>query len=149
MMLPKQINTMKMQLHFQLREYDKVDALLEKSWLFDVQSVAIKLVRMYKKSDAGLDKFFKSRARRFKGDDRAFIASVYAWMKVKQDQPQAALDALLDAKSTTDNPVMMDNIDRLTNGKVRHYSNSGFGDIWYALALEEPKVKSQRQMRGF
>ncbi|MBR2344832.1 MAG: hypothetical protein IKA71_03495 [Lentisphaeria bacterium] len=149
MLLPKQINTMKVQLYFQLREYEKVDALLPKSLLFDLQSIAIKMVRMYKKGDVKLDKFFKSRVRRFKGDDRAFLASVYAWMMVRQDNAQAALDALLEAKKTSDNQVMLDNIERLSNGKVRHYSNSGFGDIWYALALEEPKVKVQRQMRGF
>ena len=150
MLLPKQINTMKVQLYYQLKEYGKVDELLPRSLLFDVHSVAIKLVRMYKNNDAKLDKFFQSRVRRFKGDNRAFLASVYAWMKVKQEQPQLALKALLDSKSTSDNPVMLENIERLTNGKLRHFSNSGFGDIWYALALEEPKVKVQRQqMRGY
>ncbi len=150
MLLPKQINTMKVQLYYQLKEYGKVDELLPKSLLFDVHSVAIKLARMYKLNDGKLDKFFQSRVRRFKGDNRAFLASVYAWIKVRQDAPQQALKALLDTKSTSDNPVMMENIDRLTNGKVKHFSNSGFGDIWYALALEEPKVKVQRQqMRGY
>ncbi len=150
MLLPKQINTMKVQLYYQLKEYGKVDELLPRSLLFDVHSVAIKLVRMYKNKDAKLDKFFQSRVRRFKGDNRAFLASVYAWMKVRQEQPELALKALLDSKSTSDNPVMLENIERLTNGKLRHFSNSGFGDIWYALALEEPKVKVQRQqMRGY
>lgn len=149
LMLPKQINAMKVQLYYQLREYGKVDELIPKSFLFDVQSVAIRLARLYRRNDAALDKVYRSGVRRFKGDNRAFLASVYAWMKVKQDQPQAALQALLDSKNTSDNPVMMENIERLTNGKVKHYSNSGFGDIWYALALEEPKVRAQRQQRGF
>lgn len=149
LMLPKQINTMKVQLYYQLREYGKVDELLPKSFVFDAQSVAIKLARMFRTDDAKLDKYYRSACRRFKGDNRAFLASVYAWIKLRQDQPQPALNALLDSKNVTDHPVMLENIERLTNGKVKHYSNSGFGDIWYALGLEEPKVKPQRQMRGF
>ena len=34
------------------------------------------------------------------------------------------------------------------NGKEKQFSNAGFGDIWYALYLEEPKVKPQRQRPG-
>lgn len=149
MLLPKQINTMKVQLYYQLKEYGKVDELLPGALLFDVHSVAIKLARMYKRNDAKMDKFFQSRVRRFKGDNRAFLASVYAWIKLRQDEPQLALKALIDSKSTSDNPVLLENIDRLTNGKIRHFSNSGFGDIWYALALEEHKVKVQRQIRNY
>ena len=148
-MLHKQINTMKVQLYFQLREYGKVDDLLPSALLFDVQTVAIKLVRLYKTGNAKLDKFYRSKAKRFKGENRAFLASVYAWMKVKQGLENEALQALRDSKNTTDHPVLMDNIDRLTNGKSKHFSNSGFGDMWYALGLEEPKIKPQRQMRGF
>ena len=36
----------------------------------------------------------------------------------------------------------------LANGKAKQFSNSGFGDMWYALYLEEPKVKPQRQRQG-
>ena len=99
--------------------------------------------------NAKMDKFYRSKVRRFKGENRAFLASVYAWMKVKQGKEQEALKALLDSKKTTDHPAMMENIERLSNGKIKHYSNSGFGDMWYALGLEEPKIKPQRQMRGF
>ena len=57
-MLVRQINTMKIQLHYQLREYSKVDELLPKALLFDPQSLAIKLARMYKNNDPKLDKFY-------------------------------------------------------------------------------------------
>ena len=148
MMLPKQINAMKVQLHYQLREYSKVDELLPKALLFDPQSIAIKLARMYKNEDAGIDKFYKQKCWRFKGENGAFLASVYAWIKVRQGDVASALEALNNAKKTSDHPSLVENADRLTNGKVKHYSNSGFGDMWYALALEEPKMKNQRQMQG-
>lgn len=149
MMLSRQINTMKVQLYYQLREYAKVDELLPKAILFDPQSLAIKLARMYKKEDPKLDKFFKLKCRRFKGENGAFLASVYAWIKLKQDDQTAALEALRHASKTSDNQVLLENIDRLVNGKIKHFSNSGFGDTWYVLALEEPKVKNQRQMRAY
>ena len=31
------------------------------------------------------------------------------------------------------------------NNRVGHFSNSGLGDQWYSLLLEEPKVHVQRQ----
>lgn len=148
-MLSRQINTMKVQLYYQLREYSKVDELLPKAILFDPQSLAIKLARMYKNNDPKLDKFYKFKCSRLKGENGAFIASVYAWIKIRQEDQEKALDALRAASKTSDNMVLRENIDRLANGKVKHYSNSGFGDTWYMLALEEPKVKNQRQMRAF
>ena len=148
-MLSRQINTMKVQLYYQLREYSKVDELLPKAILFDPQSLAIKLARMYKNDNAAIDKFFKLKCRRFKGENGAFLASVYAWIKIKQEKNDMALEALRYAAKTSDNQILRENIDRLVNGKVKHYSNSGFGDTWYVLALEEPKVKNQRQMRAF
>jgi hypothetical protein len=33
----------------------------------------------------------------------------------------------------------------LANNRVGHFSNAGMGDEWYALHLEQPKVKMQRQ----
>lgn len=149
MMLSRQINTMKVQLYYQLREYAKVDELLPKAILFDPQSLAIKLARMYKNDDQKLDKFFKLKCNRFKGENGAFLASVYAWIKLKQNDQGAALEALRHAAKTSDNQNLLENIDRLANGKVKHFSNSGFGDTWYMLALEEPKVKNQRQMRAY
>ena len=149
-MLSRQINTMKVQLYYQLRDFAKVDTLLPKALLLDAQSLAIKMARMYKHDDAKLDKFYKRRCWRFKGEDGAFLASVYAWIKVRQDAVDKALDALRNAKKTSDNQILLENIDRLVNGKIKHFSNAGFGDMWYVLALEEPKVKSQRQqMRPF
>lgn len=148
-MLKKQINTMKMQLLFQLGEYKKVDEIMPKCFLLDQQSLAIKLVRMYRNNDSKLDSFFMKRCSRTKGEARAFLASVYAWMKVKQEQPEKALEALNLAKKVSDHPAVLSNIDNIANGRYRHYTNSGFGDLWYSLGLEEPKAaKPQRQMRN-
>ncbi|MBO5762438.1 MAG: hypothetical protein J6R85_01075, partial [Lentisphaeria bacterium] len=62
----------------------------------------------------------------------------------------AALAALVDARKRSDNPVLTENWERLINGKVKHFSNANFGDVWYSLYLETPKFKQQRvQQRPF
>ena len=149
MMLGRQLNAMRVQLFFQLKEFKKVDELLPKSLLLDQQSMAIKMVRMYRNGDTGLDKFYARKCSRMKGDAAAFLASVYAWIKIRQENTPAAVDALVGVKKRTDNPIVLENCDHLLNGKVKHFSNSGWGDAWYSLMLEEPKIKAQRQARMF
>ena len=146
-LLKKQINTMKMQLRFQLKEFDAVDLLLPKCFLLDARSLAIKLVRMFKKSDPKLDKFYQRKCAKFKGEDAAFLACLYAWIKLRQNDEKAALDALIKAKKVSDNPVLLENYERLVNGKAKLFNNANLGDLWYSLYLEEPKVKPQRDTR--
>ena len=144
-MLYKQINAMKLQLYSQLRNYEEVDRLLPKSMLLDPFSLAIKLVRMYRNEDKELDRFYNKKCSKFKSDQGAFIASVYAWMKLKQQNPQAALAALRSARKLSDHPVLIDNLDKLVNDRKKDYSNAGFGEQWYALGLEEFKPKAIRR----
>ncbi len=147
-MLRKQVNTMKMQLYFQLREFDKVDALLPKCFLVDARSLLVKLVRLYKKNDPGLDRFYLKKCSRLKGDDGALAALTYAWMKLKSGEREKALAAVVEAKKLSDHPVLLENYERLVNGKEKHFSNANLGDVWYSLYLEEPKVKVQQQRQG-
>ncbi len=147
MLLKKQINTMKMQLRFQLREYAAVDELLKHCLLLDARSLAIKLVRLYKQEDPGLDRFYEKKCRKLKGEDGALVASTYAWIKLHQNEPAKATAALVAARKLSDNQTLVENCDRLVNGRYKHFSNAGFGDQWYSLYLEEPKIKPQRQMQ--
>jgi hypothetical protein len=32
----------------------------------------------------------------------------------------------------------------LANNKIAHFTNVGFGEEWYALWLEEPKMRAKR-----
>ncbi|MDD3885970.1 MAG: hypothetical protein PHI35_03785 [Victivallaceae bacterium] len=149
LMLRKQINTMKMQLHYQLRDFAKVDELLPKCLVFDARSKLIKLIRMYKKDAPGLNKFYKSKCSRLKGDDGALAASTYAWILLKKGENEQAVAVMVAAKKLSDNPTLLENCDRLVNGKFKHFNNAGFGDLWYSLYLEEPKVKVQKQNRMY
>lgn len=143
-MLERQINVMKVQLHFQLKEYKKVDELLPKTLIRDPQTASIRLVRLYR-TEVPVDEFYRRMCRSLKSDDLAFFASVYAWMKLKQGDEESARNALTEAKKKSDNAVLLENLDRLRNGKAKHYTMNGFGDLWYALGLEEPKMKAQRR----
>ena len=144
-MLYKQINAMKMQLYFQVRDYEEVDRLLPKSMLIDPLSLSIKLVRMFKNDDKELDAFYNKKCSRFKSDQGAFIACVYAWIKLKQQNTQAAVAALRAARKLSDHPVLVENLDKLLNDKKKDFSNAGFGEQWYALGLEEFKPKAVRR----
>ena len=150
--LKKQTNTMKMAFYYQLKDYEKVDQLLPKCLLMDSQSLAMKLARLYKKKDPSLDKFFRKKCSRAKGENAVLLYSLYAWILVKQDRVADAIKTLVDARKKTDSEIITSNWEHLVNGRVKHFSNSGLGEIWYALNLEEmkaPKVKQQHQMRGF
>ncbi len=147
-MLKRQIAAMRAQLFFQLKEFKQADACLEYAMLADPQSIALRLTRMYRRNDPRLDKFYRAKCRRAKGESGAFLASVYAWIKLRQGDEKAALEALVAAKKNSDHPVLLDNYEKLVNGKAKSFSNAGFGDMWYALYLEEPKVKPQRQRQN-
>lgn len=148
-LLKKQINSMRMMMHFQLKEFGKVDEMLPNCILMDPRSIAIKLVRMYKKDDAGLDKFYAKKTKRFKGEDCALLSCLYAWIQIKRGNAEGALQTLVAAKQKTDNQTVLENWERLANGKVKNFSNAGLGDAWYSLYLEEPKIKPQRVQQRY
>lgn len=147
-MLKRQIAAMQGQLCFQLKEFKRADEYLDRAILADPQSIAVRMTRMYRNEDPRLDKFYRAKSRRAKGEGGAFLASVYAWIKLRQGDEKAALAALVAARKNSDHPVLVENYARLANGKAKQFSNAGFGDMWYALYLEEPKVKAQRQRSG-
>lgn len=138
-MLKKQINTMRMQFYFQIGEFQKVDALLPKSLFFEPLSVAIKMTRQYKNNDPTLDKTFTSKIKKFKGDKGSILYALYSWILVQRGDVDAAIKLLSRAKEITGNEVLAQNWENLANGKIKKFSNSGLGEEWYALRLEEPK----------
>ena len=147
-MLKKQVNTMRMMFSYQKREFDKVDELMRNCFLMDAQSISMKMARMYanKEEDKALDKFYKKKCFRFRGNDAVLTVSVYAWILVKRERIDDAVKVLADTKiRTSDNPVIVKNWEALVNGKVKHFSNAQIGDTWYALYLEKPKMQKVQQ----
>ncbi|MCP3967792.1 MAG: DUF3021 domain-containing protein [Lentisphaerae bacterium] len=148
-LLKKQITTMRMMLYYQIRDFAKVDELLPGCLLFDPRAIAFKLARMYKKNDPKLEKFFRKKVKHCKGENSALLYGLYSWILVKQGEADKAFELLTAARKKTDNSTIVENREKLANGKVKHFSNSGLGELWYSLYLEEPKIKQQRMHRRF
>ena len=74
-----------------------------------------------------------------------FIAAAQAAPFAKIYQIDKAHKVLIRAAEKSDKEVLKRNRDLLANNKVNHFNNSGFGEEWYMLGLEEPKIKEKRQ----
>ena len=144
-LLDRQMNTMKMAFHYQLKEFDEVDKLMPKCLFIDPQSVCLKMARMYMRNDEGIDKLFKKKCRSLKEPACILPYSLYAWILVKQERYDDALKLLVEGKKKTDNETIVRNWEMLANNKYKSFSNSGLGEMWYALGLEEMKMPKQQQ----
>ncbi|MCI7642831.1 MAG: DUF3021 domain-containing protein [Lentisphaeria bacterium] len=145
LLMKRQNATIKMMFYYQLKEFDKVDEFAKTALFFDARSIAMHLARLFKRNEIEkLDKFYKSKCRRLKNDDCALAVSTYAWIMLKLNQPEKAFNALNAAKKRSNNPVVLQNYEALANKKIKNFSNANLGDSWYALYLEEPKIRQQR-----
>lgn len=146
-LLEKQINAMKVMFHFQLKEYDRVDALLPKCLMMDPQLMALKMARMYKKGEeaGAIDKFFKKKCASLKGERCILPVALYAWILVKTERVDDAFKLLSTAKNKCDHEVIVSNWEHLANNRVKNFSNAPLGELWYALGLEEMKMPKMRQ----
>jgi hypothetical protein len=150
-LLKQQVNTMKMQFHYQLKDYDKVDELLPHCIYMDPMAVCMKMVRMYKNDDPKLGEFFKKKVKKFKAGKGRLIYSLYAWILVKRQDIDAAYTVLTEAKEKTEDDIVIKNWEHIANKRIKSFSNAGLGDEWYALGLEQPKqqmVRPKRRMAG-
>jgi hypothetical protein len=148
-LLKKQISTMRMMFYYQMKDFNNVDELMPQCLMLDPRAVAFKMARMYKKKEDGIDKFFRKASRRAKGENAALLYGLYSWILVKNGESDKALKLLTDARKKVDHPTIVENREKLANGKVKQFSNSGLGELWYSLYLEEPKVKQKKMRRRF
>jgi hypothetical protein len=112
-------------------------------------TVAMKMARQYKNDDPALDKTFKSKIRKFKGDSGVILYALYSWCLLKRKDKEGAFEVLTKAKEKTDNEVILRNWEMLANDKEKSFSNAGLGDEWYSLRLENPKAPKQKMKKRF
>ena len=143
-LLTRQLNTMRMMFHYQIREFDQVDKLLNRCFYMEPAACAMRLARMYRKNDPKLDKFARKKLKIARGDSGALLYALYSWILVKRNDIPGAIKALAESRKRCDHEVLRANWERLVNGKVKNFSNAAFGEMWYMLCLEEPKIKTQR-----
>ncbi len=144
----RQLNTTRMQFHYQMKAFKKVDELLPKCLIIDPMSAAMKIARLYE-TKAPLEDitkaFHKARART-KYNQSALLYALMAWIYVKNGEPEQAHTLLVEGCEKNENETLKRNRDRLANNKVREFSNANFGEEWFALYLEQPKMQVRRQM---
>lgn len=146
-LLKKQINSMRVMFHFQLKEYDKVDELLPQCLMMDPQLMALKMARMYKKGEepAAIDKFYMKKCASLKGERCVLPVALYSWILVKQERSDEAFKVLSAAKNRCDHEVIVTNWEHLANNRIKSFSNAPLGELWYAMGLEEMKMPKMRQ----
>ena len=155
LLMGRQIATMRMQFHYQLKEFDRVDAILSTGgflkgpMMMEPMTVAMKMARQYKNKDVeGAKKTFKRRIKWFRGDRGTLLYGLMSWILVKEGKLEDARQLLNKAKDATEDDTFSQNRERLSNDKAKNFSNAGLGDEWYGLYLENPPTPKQQRMRG-
>lgn len=146
-MIDRQMATAQVQLNWMIKEYKKVDELMPKALMIDPSMTAIKLARL-QMLDAPVDemrKVYEKGVRRLRYNQNALLAGCWSWILVKRGLVDDAFKVLTEALKNSDNETLKANHEHLMNNRVAHFSNSGLGDQWYSLQLEEPRVRTQRQ----
>jgi Skp family chaperone for outer membrane proteins len=164
-LIEKQINTMRFQLNYQIKNFEEVDKYMDSVFLMDPTVIAMKMARLYKAKPLDREilkdesarvkalkewdvaKAYRKGSARIKGSNAAMIFSTYAWMLLKYNLVEEALEVLTAGVKKTGDEVMSANLDRLRNGKAKSFSNAKYGEIWYALFLEEPQQPKQKVVR--
>ncbi len=145
-MIDRQMATAQLQLNWMIRDFKKVDELMPKAMFLDPTTVAMKLARqqMLDVDLAEMEKVYRKAVKRLKYNQNVLLAATWSWILVKRGKVDDAFKALTEALKNSDNEVLKRNHESLMNNRLAHFNNSGIGDQWYSLYLEEPKVKMQR-----
>ena len=145
-LLGRQLATMELQFAWQKQDWKRVDALLPRALLVEPVLVCMKLARLWRQdaTTEDLRKVFRKATRRARYGTTALIYATFSWMLVKRGEIDEALKVLVEADAKNEHATLKANRDHLANNRLAHFSNAGFGEEWYALFLEEPKVRAQR-----
>ncbi len=145
-MIRRQMATAQLQLSWMIKDFKTVDKLFPKAILLDPTLVAMKMARMYmlnEETDA-IGKVYRKAVRRLRYNQNVLLAATWSWILIQRNDSDGAFKALTEALRKSDNETLKRNHEVLMNNRVAHFNNSGLGDVWYSLLLEEPKVKMQR-----
>lgn len=143
-LLKRQIATFRMQMYYQDRNFKEVDRLMPSCLFVEPISMAMKMARMYVRKDSGVDQYFEKSVRRLRYGQGAIIYGLYAWICVKKGEIDKAIAALQRSDKHMENETLKHALEVLLNNRPKQFSLAGLGDEWYALGLEEPRIKYQR-----
>ncbi|MCR5751888.1 MAG: hypothetical protein K6G91_07990 [Kiritimatiellae bacterium] len=146
-LMERQIATAQLQLNWMVKDFKAVDRLMPKALFVDPTMAAIKIARLYMTDGdvKEMKKIYSKAAARTKYNGNVLLAAEMSWIEVKNGDLDGAFKTLTEALKKSDNETLKRNHECLMNNRPGHFSNSGIGDQWYSLLLEEPKVRAQRQ----
>lgn len=144
--MEKQMATAKFQLNWMIKDFKAVDSLLPKAMFLDPTMTAMRIARLYMTGGEvkEMKKLYTKAVRRVKYNGNVLLAATMSWIEVQKGDADAAFKTLTEALKKSDDETLKRNHECLMNNRVAHFTNSGIGDAWYALYLEEPKVHTQR-----
>ena len=146
-MMDRQIATARLQLSWMIKDFKAVDELMPKVLLVDPMMRCIKMARMQMLDQplADIRKVYAKGAARARYNGYVLPAATMSWIELARGDADAAFKTLTEALKKSDNETLKRNHECLMNNRPAHFSNSGLGDQWYSLLLEEPRVRTQRQ----
>ena len=145
-MMDRQIATAQLQLSWMIKDFKTVDRLMPKAICIDPTMSAIKMARMYMldKPVKDIEKVYQKGVARVRYNGNVLLAAAMSWIQVQKNDLDGAFKTLTEALKKSDNEALKRNHEALMNNRPAHFTNSGIGDQWYSLLLEEPKVHMQR-----
>jgi len=147
LMMNRQIASLRLQLYWSIKDFKKVDELLPVAFFLDPSMASIKIARMYMQNaeTADIEKFFRKQTVKLRYGQGVVLYALLAWIFVQRKDISAANKLLIEASKKMENDVIKANLAHLANNRIPQFSNAALGEEWYALHLEQPKVKTQRQ----
>ena len=145
-MMERQIATAQFQLNWMIKNFNAVDKLMPKALFLDPTMAAMKMARLYATGAgvAEIKKVYEKAVARVKYNGNVLLAATMSWIEVQKGDTDAAFKTLTEALKKSDDETLKRNHESLMNNRIGHFSNSGIGDQWYSLFLEEPRVRMQR-----
>lgn len=145
-MMERQIATAKFQLNWMIKDFKAVDALMPKALFLDPTMTAMKIARLYMTGGdlKEMKKLYTKGVSRVRYNGNVLLAAEMSWIEIQKGDVDAAFKTLTEALKKSDDATLKRNHECLMNNRPAHFSNSGIGDPWYSLLLEEPKVHTQR-----
>lgn len=146
-MVERQKATAQLQLSWMIKDFDTVDRLMPRALVLEPTMAAIKMARMYMTGadTAEIAKVYAKGIRRLRYNQNVLLAATWSWILVKRGDADGAFKVLTEALKNSDDATLKRNHEALMNNRTTHFSNSGIGEQWYSLLLEEPRVRMQRQ----
>lgn len=145
--ITRQIATAKFQLNWMVKDFKAVDKLMPDVMVIEPTMAAMKMARLYMLGAdmAEIGKVYRKAVRKTAYNGNVLLAAAMSWMQVAKGDVDGAFKTLTEALKKSDDATLKRNHELLMNNRVAHFNNSGLGDKWYSLYLEEPRVRTQRQ----